>query len=62
MFTEGEEELEDETTMNEGEEDEDEGEDDDPDRSIEFRSEIGSTGKAVLPFTVSPFRITLVMS
>ncbi|XP_050730013.1 KICSTOR complex protein SZT2-like isoform X17 [Eriocheir sinensis] len=45
VFTEGEEDLDDETTVNGGEEEEeeDEGEDDDPDRSIEFRSEIGST-------------------
>ncbi|XP_063888022.1 KICSTOR complex protein SZT2-like isoform X5 [Scylla paramamosain] len=44
VFTEGEEDLEDDNTVNEGEEeDEEEVDDDDPDKSIEFRSEIGST-------------------
>lgn len=47
VFTEGEEDLDDDNTVNGGEEEEEEDEidDDDPDRSIEFRSEIGSTGK-----------------
>lgn len=45
VFTEGEEDLEDDNTVNEGEEEDEEVDDDDPDKSIEFRSEIGSTGK-----------------
>ena len=54
VFTEGEEDLEDDNTVNEGEEEDEEVDDDDPDRSIEFRSEIGSTGKTwCLPQCVS---------
>ncbi|XP_042227057.1 KICSTOR complex protein SZT2-like isoform X3 [Homarus americanus] len=44
VFTEGEEDLDDENTVNGGEEEEEEDDDDDDhDKSIEFRSEIGST-------------------
>lgn len=51
VFTEGEEELEDETTVNGAEEDDDDDDDEvgeeeeDHDKSIEFRSEVGSSGK-----------------
>lgn len=55
IFTEGEEELEDETTVNGAEEEDDDDdevgeEEEDHDKSIEFRSEIGSSGKILVVF------------
>ena len=53
VFTEGEEDVDDDNTVNgRDEDDEDEGDDDDPDKSIEFRSEIGSTGKIRFHFII----------
>lgn len=61
VFTEGEEDLDDENTVNGVEEEEDaddDDDDDDPDKSIEFRSETGSTGEDLLNKSVSSGTVT----